>query len=459
LKGKREALIIATGSYTDPELSHLRSPAQDAEALASVLTAPSIGNFAVRKVFDQPEHELRLEAQQFFAERSRDDLLLVHVSCHGIKDDNGRLYFAATNTQRKWLAATGFSAALLNELMEQCRARSIVLLLDCCYSGAFVSGSKSDEGVHLKEEFQGHGRAVLTASNSIEYAWEGEQLSGVGQPSVFTAAIVEGLRTGKAAGMNGLVSVDDLYGFVYERVRQERPAQTPLKWTFGMERGIYLAHDPRRFGPRSREQLPELPEGLLQAIHSEMYWARRGAIEGLIELLSASDKKMSMSARLSLRQLASDSDHRISAKALQILEGTDDDAHERKPPPPKRPAADLPNKVSVPSSVGIQVPRLTPTDIQHEEFTKAMRGYAMHEVDVFLDKVTEELSRRLNELERRENPAFKRSKFIPEIKAIDISRQEFTKAARGYAMKEVDLFLDRVEAEFRNLEEQLLDEE
>ena len=39
------------------------------------------------------------------------------------------------------------------------------------------------------------------------------------------------------------------------------------------------------------------------------------------------------------------------------------------------------------------MPPLTPLDIQHKEFTKAMRGYAMHEVDTFLDQVTEEFTR------------------------------------------------------------------
>jgi DivIVA domain-containing protein len=39
------------------------------------------------------------------------------------------------------------------------------------------------------------------------------------------------------------------------------------------------------------------------------------------------------------------------------------------------------------------MPPLTPLDIQHKEFTKAMRGYAMAEVDTFLDQVTEEFTR------------------------------------------------------------------
>jgi DivIVA domain-containing protein len=46
------------------------------------------------------------------------------------------------------------------------------------------------------------------------------------------------------------------------------------------------------------------------------------------------------------------------------------------------------------------MPPLTPLDIQHKEFTKAMRGYAMHEVDTFLDQVTEEFTRLQDEVSR-----------------------------------------------------------
>src|SRR2546430_1752408 len=46
------------------------------------------------------------------------------------------------------------------------------------------------------------------------------------------------------------------------------------------------------------------------------------------------------------------------------------------------------------------MPPLTPLDIQHKEFSKAMRGYAMHEVDTFLDQVTEEFTRLQDEVAR-----------------------------------------------------------
>ncbi|MGH6746802.1 caspase, EACC1-associated type [Novosphingobium sp.] len=245
MAGSRQALSIATGSYQDQQLRRLRAPAKDAAALARVLGDPAIGDFHVERVVDQPVGLVRLALERFFADRGLDDLLLVHVSCHGVKDDDGRLYFAASDTEREWLDSTAVSAAWLNERMDRCRARSIVLLLDCCFSGAFLRGSKGDMGVDLKEWLGGSGRAILTASNAVEYAWEGDELSGQAQPSLFTAAIVEGLETGEAdRDGDGQVSIDDLYAHVYERVRESGRSQTPLKWTLDIEGKLFIARNP-----------------------------------------------------------------------------------------------------------------------------------------------------------------------------------------------------------------------
>ena len=102
------ALIIASSDYQDSDLRRLRAPAQDAERLAGVLADPAIGGFEVKTLLNEPSHLLNLAIEDFFADRHRDDLLLLYVSCHGVKDDDGRLYFAAGNTRltgwvrRRW---------------------------------------------------------------------------------------------------------------------------------------------------------------------------------------------------------------------------------------------------------------------------------------------------------------------------------------------------------------------
>jgi hypothetical protein len=318
MTGTRDALIIATGKYEDPELRGLRAPAQDERALTRVLADPAIGGFHVESVVDKPARVITRAAQQFFANRGLDDLLLLHLSCHGVKDDDGRLYFAATDTEKKWLASTGVAASFMADLMERCRARSIVLLLDCCYSGAFVPGAKGDEGVHLKERFEraGEGRAVLTASNDIEYSWEGDARSGEGAPSLFTAAIVEGLETGEAdRDRDGMVSIEDLNKHVYERVRAKKPGQTPKMWAWGIEHNLYLARNPRPI----EVQAAALPSELQAEIESPLSGARAGIVEELGRLLRSTNAGLALAAQQALELLSDDDSKRVSAAAIAAL--------------------------------------------------------------------------------------------------------------------------------------------
>ena len=103
--GTRSALIVASSDYTDAGLRQLRAPAIDARALAAVLHDPGIGGFEVRTLLNEPAHEVNLAVEEFFADRRPDDLLLVHFSCHGVKDEDGELYFAMANTLLSRLGA------------------------------------------------------------------------------------------------------------------------------------------------------------------------------------------------------------------------------------------------------------------------------------------------------------------------------------------------------------------
>jgi maltokinase len=273
----RLALIIACSEYEDPGLRGLRTPAADARALEEVLGNPAIGDFDVKTVVNEPAHVVRREIDRFLSAGRPDDLLLLYFSCHGVKDDDGQLYFAATTTELPYLRSTAVEAPFVNELLDRSRSRQIVLLLDCCYSGAFASGMvhKGSADVDIKERFSGAGRAVITASSAMEYAFEGEHRSGEGERSVFTRELVEGLRTGAAdLDEDGWISIGELYQYVDSQVRQQTPNQRPLKWNFGIGDDLNLAHSPRTPHPpkvvTQQDQPPRLPPDLLRAMQSTL---------------------------------------------------------------------------------------------------------------------------------------------------------------------------------------------
>ncbi|HVD16233.1 MAG TPA: DivIVA domain-containing protein [Actinomycetota bacterium] len=84
---------------------------------------------------------------------------------------------------------------------------------------------------------------------------------------------------------------------------------------------------------------------------------------------------------------------------------------------------------------------LTPREVSEVVFNKEVRGYDMAEVDDFLDELAAELARLYGEVTRRVTPAGRR------LTADDIVRKEFNGGMRGYDRREVDRFLDQVARE------------
>ena len=142
MASQRKALIIANDTYEQEALRDLLAPAADAEALGRVLGDPQIGDFAVQVVHNESAHVIQAQIEEVFSESRPDDVLLLHFSGHGLKSESGELFFAAANTRPNRLGSTAVSADFVQRQMRTSRSRSVVLLLDCCYGGAFAQGVK-----------------------------------------------------------------------------------------------------------------------------------------------------------------------------------------------------------------------------------------------------------------------------------------------------------------------------
>ena len=245
----KAALIVANWTYEDSDLRQLSAPANDAQALARVLRDPRLCGFEVTTLLNRPSREACEQIERFFIDRKRDDLLLLYFSCHGIKDDDGLLYFAAPDTRliehSRPLRSTALSADFVRSVMRASASRRQVLMLDCCYSGAFAGAmlSKGDKSVGVRDQFeQGRGMVVMTASDALQYSFEGDSVAGQAVNSIFTRVLVRGIETGEADhDRDGTISLDELYDYVYDRVVRENPNQRPKKWDLGGEGRIIVA--------------------------------------------------------------------------------------------------------------------------------------------------------------------------------------------------------------------------
>ena len=177
--------------------------------------------------------------------------------------------------------------------------------------------ARAGNDIPLKEQFGGHGRAVITATSAVEYAFEDQQLTETrdGGPSVFTTALVEGLDTGDAdRDQDGYVGLDELYDYVYDRVRRSTPNQTPGKWIFDLRGDLQIA---RRSRPVTTAA--PLPSLLQEAIDHPLSGVRAGAVGELERLLKGRHEGLALAARLALRHLVDDDSRTVSAAAARAL--------------------------------------------------------------------------------------------------------------------------------------------
>ncbi|BAY09804.1 caspase, EACC1-associated type [Calothrix sp. NIES-2098] len=226
------ALLIGISEY-QPGLNALPGAVQDVKAMQRVLQHSDMGDFADADitVLQNPPRQLMEEAiETLFSGRQKDDLVLLYFSGHGIKDDSGRLYLATSQTRKnlkgELIKTTATATSLIHGMMENSRSRRQVIILDCCFSGAFAEGmkAKDDNSVDIKNQLGGEGRAVLTSSTSTQYSFE---LEGA-DLSVYTRYIVEGIEKGAADTDNdGMISVDELHEYARKKVQEEAPAMKP----------------------------------------------------------------------------------------------------------------------------------------------------------------------------------------------------------------------------------------
>nr|WP_052479304.1 caspase family protein [Kibdelosporangium sp. MJ126-NF4]CEL23503.1 High-affnity carbon uptake protein Hat/HatR [Kibdelosporangium sp. MJ126-NF4]CTQ89117.1 High-affnity carbon uptake protein Hat/HatR [Kibdelosporangium sp. MJ126-NF4] len=318
MERRRIALLIATDQYDDPAFGRLKAPVNDVTRLGEVLGDPEIGAFTVTTLLNEPHYVVRREISRICAEAQRDDLILFYVSGHGIKEEGrGSLHFVTTDTDRGHLRTSSVEAELVRGEIDQSRARQAIVWLDCCYSGAFPTGgspkSAMDADVLSQMKLEGRGTFVMTASTHIQYAYEPRQDArtvGATEVSVFTKAIVEGLRTGAAdVDGDGEIGTADLYEYVYQHVRERTPNQTPMRNDLASGE-LLVARN--KFALR-------LPDGLDPGIRDMLRHPSSMAREAAIGHLAKEARNGDRTARVTLEILRSNRDQGLAEAASRAL--------------------------------------------------------------------------------------------------------------------------------------------
>jgi len=243
------ALLIGVSEYGEG-LPSLPGTQGDLQIMQRVLQDPKVGGFDTVEVLSNPDRtQMEMAIETLFSEnRSRDDLILLYFSGHGFRDDNGSLYFCARNSQqtkqRSVSRATTVRARDLHDYMSQSRCKRQVLILDCCFSGAFAKDMQARKAevvaIDLKAELGSEGRAVLTSSTATQVSYERD---GTG---IYTRYLVQGLETGAAdRDEDGKITVDELHEYAREKVQEAAPSMQPEIYAVRQGYKIFIARAPQ----------------------------------------------------------------------------------------------------------------------------------------------------------------------------------------------------------------------
>lgn len=117
---RRRALLVGTEHYQ--HLPDLPSCGADLDELRAVLEHPNIGGYDVDSVYDADLDSVRRTVSAFLRSAEPDELILLYLSGHGLRDVSGEFVFAAPDTDPECPAQAGLTASFVQDEMEGCAA-------------------------------------------------------------------------------------------------------------------------------------------------------------------------------------------------------------------------------------------------------------------------------------------------------------------------------------------------
>ena len=193
----RKALIVGINDYPSAPLNGCIN---DAMAVANLIESNGDGspNFGTLLRTDvSTKGELRGLISELFS--GKNDVALFYFSGHGCTDRNNSYLVTPDFSDNDY----GVSMDDILKMANDSQSTNKVIILDCCYSGAF--GNPSIIGGN--QAFIGEGVTILTASKKDESSVE---LCGHG---VFTTLLLEALRGG-AADITGSITPGSVYSYI-----------------------------------------------------------------------------------------------------------------------------------------------------------------------------------------------------------------------------------------------------
>ncbi|HTJ72695.1 MAG TPA: caspase family protein [Actinospica sp.] len=195
---RSRAILIGNAAFDDPGIPDLPAALACVEALNRLLTSDLCGwpTDRVAELRDIPApHKLAYEVSELV--RDVEDVLLVYYVGHGIRTSEGQLALAVRETKPDPdLLRNG---ALLYEnlatLLRGCRARTKLVILDCCHAELGTRATYAFQSADLAEAYPVDGLYFIGASGRDKKA-KAPVDAAAGTLTYFTAALIDVVRQG-----------------------------------------------------------------------------------------------------------------------------------------------------------------------------------------------------------------------------------------------------------------------
>ncbi|MCZ0989861.1 hypothetical protein O1M54_37210 [Streptomyces diastatochromogenes] len=148
------------------------------------------------------------------AAQEAESTLLVYYVGHGLIGPGDELYLAATATDRltPGLAAhQALSFSALREALTLCRAASVIVVLDCCFSGRARLGAGTPQPAAFSLP-SGHGMYLMGSAEQLALAPDDAEHTAL------TGELISLLRDGDPRAPR-LLTLDDVYDHLFRALR------------------------------------------------------------------------------------------------------------------------------------------------------------------------------------------------------------------------------------------------
>lgn len=220
-----KATFVGINKHLDTSIPELSGARRDATALWALFT-DTIEGLSARLLLDEAATHAEVSEALLgtLAAASIDDVVVIAFAGHGSPDGNLVLY----DTDASDLIGTAQSMAGLADAFKATKARAVLCILDCCFSGQaparVLESAARPRNAFAFSGIYGEGRVLLAACATNESAWE---QPGTGH-GLLTHAIIEALTN----AIGDSVSFPEIAGEIIRlaRVEAERicVTQTPV---------------------------------------------------------------------------------------------------------------------------------------------------------------------------------------------------------------------------------------